>query len=87
MYVATAPAALHPLYAAGMALLYALLIAATRTWLLERHYRVRAPAVGCTPWAVLLLCRTLSFLLRCVLASTSLLVRTSWVELFAVPAH
>lgn len=45
VYALTAPASVQPLYAAGMAILYALLLAVTRTWLLERRYRVR----GC--WA------------------------------------
>ena len=42
VYALTAPTSVQPLYAAGMALLYALLLAVTRTWLLERRYRVRA---------------------------------------------
>lgn len=40
MYALSAPPAVQPLYALGMALLYALLVAVTRTWLLERRYRV-----------------------------------------------
>lgn len=40
VYALTAPPAVQPLYALGMALLYTLLVAFTRTWLLERRYRV-----------------------------------------------
>lgn len=40
VYALTAPAAVQPLYAACMGLLYLLLVAASRTWLVERRYRV-----------------------------------------------
>ena len=46
MYALTAPPTVQPLYALGMALLYALLVAVTRTSLLERRYRVRAWALA-----------------------------------------
>lgn len=38
VYALTAPATVQPLYGAALALLYALLIALVRTWLLERRY-------------------------------------------------
>ncbi|KAL4422443.1 hypothetical protein ABPG75_008640 [Micractinium tetrahymenae] len=39
VYALTAPATVQPLYAACMGLLYLLLVAASRTWLVERQYR------------------------------------------------
>lgn len=54
MYAVTAPVAVQPLYAACMALLYALLIAGTRWALLERRYRVGAPLPCCGPTAAML---------------------------------
>lgn len=43
LYAVTKPARVSPLYAAGMAALYAVWVTISRTLLLERHYAVSLP--------------------------------------------
>ncbi len=74
MYALSAPPAVQPLYALGMALLYALLVAVTRTWLLERRYRV-----GCCGWPCAAACDCLHGRLTVVRYALLVAVTRTWL--------